>query len=134
MSRRWQPTAKEREQVSMMVALGIPQTAVCAIMGVTDKTLNRVCRYEITTGRAKANITIGEKLFQVAKRGNVAAMIFWLKTRAGWRETITIEQSKPVAEMSDAELNRVLIANGLEPIDLTIGEASVVPFPRRSRR
>jgi hypothetical protein len=61
-------------------------------------------------------------------------MIFWLKTRAGWRETITIEQSKPVAEMSDAELNRVLIANGLEPIDLTIGEASVVPFPRRSRR
>jgi len=134
MSRRWQPTAKEREQVSTMVALGIPQTAVCAIMGVTDKTLNRACRYEITTGRAKANITIGEKLFQVAKRGNVAAMIFWLKTRAGWRETITIEQSKPVAEMSDAELNRVLIANGLEPIDLTMGETSVVPFPWRSRR
>ena len=134
MSRRWQPTSKEREQVSTMVALGIPQTAVCAIMGITDKTLNSACRYEIATGRAKANITIGEKLFQVAKRGNVAAMIFWLKTRAGRRETIAIEQSKPVAEMSDAELNRVLIANGLEPIDLTIGETSVVPFPGRSRR
>jgi len=133
MSRRWQPTAKEREQVSMMVALGIPQTAVCAIMGVSDKTLNRVCRYEITTGRAKANAVVGEKLFQAAKRGNVTAMIFWLKCRAGWRETITIEQSKPVAEMSDQELNRVLIANGLEPIDLALGEPAVVPFPRRPR-
>jgi hypothetical protein len=26
-------------------------------------------------------------LFQQAKKGNVAAMIFWLKTRAGWSET-----------------------------------------------
>ena len=61
-------------------------------------------------------------------------MIFWLKTRAGWRETITIEQSKPVAEMTDAEFNRILIANGLEPIELSVGEAAVVPFPRRRRR
>ena len=37
--------------------------------------------------------------------------------------------------MSDLELNRVLIANGLDPIDLTIGdEPTVVPFMRRGRR
>src|SRR5262245_21936118 len=127
---RWQPTTKEREQVAMMTAIGIPQPAICQIIGVTDKTLRRACRSEITTGQAQANAKVGKALFQKALAGDVTAMIFWLKCRAGWRETITIEQSKPVAEMSDAELNRVLIANGLEPVDLTIGEPSVIPFTR----
>jgi hypothetical protein len=132
---RWQPTAKEREQVSMMTAIGIAQPAICRILKVSEKTLRRACRFEIATGQAQANTQVGEALFQAAVGGNVAAMIFWMKTRAGWKETITIEQSKPVAEMTDLEFNRVLLANGLDPIDVTIGEEpAVVPFPRRGRR
>jgi len=117
----------------MMTALGISQLSICRILKVSDKTLRRVCRFEIDTGQAQANTQVGEALFRAAVRGNVAAMIFWLKSRAGWKETITIEQSKPVAEMTDLELNRVLLANGLDPI--IIGdEPTVVPFPQRGRR
>jgi hypothetical protein len=131
---RWQPTTKEREQVSMMTAIGIAQPAICQVLKVSEKTLRRACHVEIATGQTQANTQVGGALFQAAVGGNVAAMIFWMKTRAGWKETITIEQSKSVAEMTDLELNRVLLANGLDPIDLTIGEEpTVVPFPRRGR-
>src|SRR4051812_19712089 len=112
---RWQPTPADREKIAMMTALGIPQLTICEIVGVTDKTLRRACRHEISTGQAQANTKVGKALFQKALGGDVTAMIFWLKCRAGWREVITIEQSKPVAEMTDAELNRVLIANGIDP-------------------
>jgi TorA maturation chaperone TorD len=36
--------------------------------------------------KAKANATIGGALFNKAKTGDTSAMIFWMKTQAGWRE------------------------------------------------
>jgi len=35
---------------------------------------------------AEANATVSGYLFAAAKAGNVTAQIFWLKTRAHWRE------------------------------------------------
>jgi hypothetical protein len=40
-----------------------------------------------------ANASIGQTLFQQAKNGNTAAAIFWLKTRAQWKETNALEVS-----------------------------------------
>jgi|TARA_R110000822_G_scaffold99970_1_gene225292 hypothetical protein len=37
-------------------------------------------------GRAKAFAGMGKNLIQMAKTGNVAANIFYLKTQAGWKE------------------------------------------------
>ena len=51
-------------------------------------------------------------LFNSAKTGNVTAQIFWLKTRARWRETPTELRhsgalgSYDLHEMSDTELQR----------------------------
>ena len=40
-------------------------------------------------------------IYQQAKDGNTTAAIFWLKTRAGWRETQKVEMSADVkAELS----------------------------------
>ena len=36
---------------------------------------------------------IGGHLFNKAKGGDTAAQIFWLKTRAQWRETSRVEQT-----------------------------------------
>ncbi len=47
-------------------------------------------------GRVDANASIGQTLFQQAKNGNTAAAIFWLKTRANWKETNAIEHSGEV--------------------------------------
>ena len=45
---------------------------------------------ELATGRTKANSRVAEALYRTAIAGGregVTAAIFWLKARAGWKET-----------------------------------------------
>lgn len=46
-------------------------------------------------GRSKAIAGVGSNLIQQAKRGNVAAAIFYLKTQAGWKEDTPTETNLP---------------------------------------
>ena len=41
----------------------------------------------IKRGKAKANVFVGGKLMEQVKAGNIAATIFWMKSRCGWKET-----------------------------------------------
>lgn len=45
----------------------------------------------IKRGKAKANVFVGGKLMQKIKNGDTASIIFYLKTRCGWKETQKIE-------------------------------------------
>ena len=63
---------------------------------------------ELDEGRIDANSAIAGTLFQQAKNGNTAAAIFWLKTRARWKETsaheVTGANSGPIQiSWADAE-------------------------------
>ena len=45
---------------------------------------------------------------------NVAAAIFWMKARAGWRDKQEIELStRTVAQASDVELQRIIARSGI---------------------
>lgn len=46
-------------------------------------------------GKAKAIAGVAGNLINQARNGNVAAAIFYLKTQAGWKETVTQEISGP---------------------------------------
>jgi hypothetical protein len=48
--------------------------------------LRKRCRDDLDRGVAEANAVVSGSLFATAKGGNVTAQIFWLKTRAHWRE------------------------------------------------
>ena len=41
-------------------------------------------RDQLDLGHVKANAQVAGFLFTAAKKGNVPAMMFWLKCRAGW--------------------------------------------------
>jgi len=43
-------------------------------------------------GKAKAIGVIAQGLINKARGGDTTSMIFFLKTQAGWRETVTVEQ------------------------------------------
>ena len=81
------PTDRTRGQVEALSGyLGLPQADVAACIGITEKTLRKHYRAELSHATVKANATVAQALFQKAIGGDTAAMIFWLKARAKWSE------------------------------------------------
>ena len=62
----------------------------------------------IKRGKAKANIFVGGKLMEQVKAGNIAATIFWMKSRCGWKETqrqeVTGPDGAPIQTSASVEL------------------------------
>src|ERR1700716_4286568 len=121
MSRRaHQPDPSQRRQVEAMAAYGIPETDVARTVGIDPKTLRKCYREELDLGESKANAQVAGFLFNAAKNGNVTAQIFWLKTRARWRETpMELRHSgsiarKDLSEVSDEELLSIIYTVGSE--------------------
>jgi DNA-binding XRE family transcriptional regulator len=75
-----------------MAAMGIPQEDMGKIVGVEAKTLRKHCRKQLDTGSIKATLKVAQSLFkQATEESNTAAMIFWMKARAGWSEKTKTE-------------------------------------------
>jgi hypothetical protein len=112
--RAHKPDPAQRKQVEAMAAYGIPELNIAAVLGVDPKTLRKHYRDELDLGETKANAQVAGFLFNAARNGNVTAQIFWLKTRARWRETPTeLRHSgsigrKELDEYSDEELIAII--------------------------
>jgi DNA-binding XRE family transcriptional regulator len=88
-----EPTPEGRQLVQLHATIGTTQETIADILGIDAKTLRKHYRDELTQSMAKANATIGGALFNKAKGGDTTAMIFWMKTRAGWKEPQRIEMT-----------------------------------------
>jgi hypothetical protein len=93
---------KDEELIREMASVGISQEQIAAVVDISVDTLKKYYPYELATARTKANNMIAGALFRKAVSGNVTAQIFWLKTRAGWRESIEIVETR--AELSATPL------------------------------
>ncbi len=97
----YKPTEETRARVEQFAAAGIRNEDIALYLGITRPTLDKYYKEELRIGTIKANTVIAQTLYQQAKDGNTTAAIFWLKTRAGWRETQKLEMSADVkAELS----------------------------------
>jgi transposase-like protein len=99
------PTEAQRQLVQLHATIGTPQKEIARIIGIDDKTLSKHYREELDLAMAKANAAIGGALFNKAKGGDTAAMIFWMKTRAGWREKLEVEQTNFNVNIKDDDAN-----------------------------
>jgi hypothetical protein len=93
-----QPDEKSRKQVSMMSGLGLTHDQIALVLSVSDETLRKHYKKELATGAAKTTALVGQNLFNIATgsgQGAVTAAIFWMKTRAGWREVNRTEITGP---------------------------------------
>ena len=113
----YEPTPETRAQVEALTGFGIRQDEICKFLGITKPTLHKYFRKEIDTSVVKANAAVARSLHKQATEGNVAAAIFWLKSRAGWREKHEVEVSGPgggpiqtldATKLSDATLKELL--------------------------
>ena len=85
------PTEEQRKLVQTMAAAGIQSEAICLVIGVSGKTLRKHYRAELDTAVTRANAMVASSLYMKAIKGNVVAQIFWVKTRAGWKEPERIQ-------------------------------------------
>ena len=87
------PTDEQRKIVQMLSSLGTTYEDIATKLKISSDTLVKYYKQELDEGRIDANATIAQTLFQQAKNGNTSAMMFWLKTRARWKEVTQHEIS-----------------------------------------
>ena len=93
--KKYTPTIENKKLVKTLAAVGITFEDIATKLEISSDTLVKYYKKELDDGRIDANASIGQTLFQQAKKGNTAAAIFWLKTRARWKETQAVELSGP---------------------------------------
>ena len=104
---RFEPTEEHRRLVRAFAGFGVPQEDIARHLGIEPKTLRRHFRDELDRGSLEATAKVAQSLFQMATTGrNVAAAIFWMKARAGWRE-------KPPVEHGAAGAVPIVICSGV---------------------
>lgn len=69
--------------------LGIGRTTFFALLNRDEDLSERYKR-----GKARAIGSVAQSLVTKARAGNVTAMIFFLKTQGGWRETVEVAPAK----------------------------------------
>ena len=88
----FRPTDEHRRTVRALSGYGVPQDGIATHIGIDAKTLRKHFRDELDRGSVEATAKVAQTLFHLATVDkNVAAVIFWMKARAGWRETIKTE-------------------------------------------
>tara|TARA_R100001443_G_scaffold47628_1_gene60207 strand:+ start:3394 stop:3729 length:336 start_codon:yes stop_codon:yes gene_type:complete len=98
--------------VKAMSGYGVPHEGISAVLGIAPKTLRAHYREELDRGHVEANVKVAESLFKKATGDGgqaVTAAIFWMKTRAGWKESLTVE----------SEVTHRFVARLPEMIDVT---------------
>lgn len=98
-------------QVELFASRGLTREQIAAALGISYSTLNRRSKdledleAAIKRGESRGIAKVANALFDKAVKGNTAAQIFFLKARAGWKETnrneIVMDDEQPGDGMAD---------------------------------
>ena len=86
-------TEDTRNRVYILSTVGTRHEDIATVLSISHDTLVKYYKEELDKGRIEANASVAETLFKQAKEGNTTAMIFWLKSRAKWKESTQHEIS-----------------------------------------
>ena len=105
------PTDDQRRTVRAMAGYGMPQMDIGTFLDIDAKTLRKHFTRELEMGSIEATTKVAQSLFRMATEGkNVAAAIFWMKARAGWREKQlpAPDEERDLDELTDAQLEDII--------------------------
>lgn len=94
-------TEEQIKKIEQLASRGLTNEQIYNYLGLSKDTFyqrmveNPEIRATLEKGRAKGIANISNALFNQASNGNTTAMIFYLKCKAGWKETIISEVSDP---------------------------------------
>jgi len=97
------PTEANKKLVEQLSGRGLPHKMIAVLVGLSDdKTLRNHYKEQLETGEAKACAQVAGKLFEKCMAGDTASILFWHKTRMGFREN-----SEQVVDQSNHEHTHV---------------------------
>ena len=103
-----EPTKVTRDLVKLHAMVGTPQELIAKILDIDSKTLRKWYRRELDIATAQANAQVGGALYNKAMKGDTQAAIFWLKTRAGFREKQDIDHTSSDGSMTPKAGNVII--------------------------
>ena len=89
--------------------LGIGRTTFFALLDRDPELSERYKR-----GKARAVGAVAQSLVTKARAGNVTAMIFYLKTQGGWRETVQVAAMVEEPPLPEIDLSKISDATLME--------------------
>ena len=104
------PNDDTRKQVYELSRVGTRYEDIAEVISISDETLVKHYKKELKLGRIEANAAVAGTLFEKAKNGDTSSMIFWLKSRAQWKET----QKHEHAGDPDGEPVTVKVITGID--------------------
>lgn len=138
-----------RSKVEALAGFGLSAAEIADVVDVDLDRLKAAFGKELGNGHLKANARVAENLFRKATgdgRESVTAAIFWLKTRARWRETSVHEiarANEPVdlSRLSDEALEALILeltpgaadsANGVADTATSVADQPADQLTRRN--
>lgn len=94
--RAWKPNKWDRGFVERCTAYGLIVKQISQLIEdrygctVDENYISRVFAKELAIGREKCVTEIADRLYNKAKKGSVAAMTFFLKTKGRWSTTLQL--------------------------------------------
>jgi len=88
--------------VQSMAGFGLTVIEIGKVIGMSQPTVHKLYMPELESGHIVANMKVAESLFRMATHKthpNVAAAIWWSKTRMGWSERGEDMGKKEAAEI-----------------------------------
>lgn len=112
------PTDEHKRIVEKLSAFGCTVGQISTALKIPSATLHKYYSDEINIGAVSANAKVAETLYRKALSGDTNCMIFWLKTRAKWKEPTSLEisgtdgapvqiENMKLDNLSDTDLNTV---------------------------
>lgn len=120
MKKRTKPKIEiDLKQVEALAANGLTMQQIADSLGISRTTLqmrkaeNEQFEQAIKRGKAKGIAIVTNKLMEQIKSGNTTAIIFFLKSQAGWKESQQLDMTSSDGSMALGSL-RDLFANDAE--------------------
>jgi hypothetical protein len=80
-------TSWDEQRRTLRALAGVPHDDIALVVKCSPPTLRKWFRHELDVATIEVNARVAQTLFQQATPpGNIAATVFWLKARSGWRE------------------------------------------------
>ncbi len=107
----FEPTDEQRQLVSILVASGTSQDLIRKFIinpatrkPIAKQTLADFFKHELENGLTLVNAKMGLSVAQKGLAGDTACQFFWLKTKAGWRETARFDLPKGLGAIEQYDL------------------------------